>query len=527
LNLSADRFQVICATASFSEAGKTRAGDFGAALSGADPSTFDPAAGDLKLRTDPAVGTTADVAALAGINLTDFYDEDPQRQASSVASFLAYREVDDGADLGPALHAALKDYGPFAVVVNATMSAALSLDEVRGAVFPHADAESGAAATNALLALGSRARLKPEDASLLPCRVHAFFRGLPGLWACMDPNCSKLLPEESGGPIGRLYSQPRERCGCGAAVLEYFTCRYCGASYARAYAKDLANPEHIFAEPGEHLVTEEGIAESFHKLDLLLEPPASAVQGVPALYDLDTGRLNPAFASDRLRTVYLPPSAGVLSADDDENDDPGHDGPAGPGQFVPCGCCARRAGGGRSSVQDHLTKGDQPFQALLASQIKVQPPGPKAATEFAPLRGRKVLVFSDSRQVAARLAPTLQTYSLRDAIRALLPAGYRMMQTDPALGNVVLDQAWIAAVVAAHRFGVRLRPELEASEVMPRLKDTPAGAIPTTADILELRNEKPPVNLTRAISETLRDNILAWNPWRSRQSWKRQSSPRR
>ena len=34
----------------------------------------------------------------------------------------------------------------------------------------------------------------------------------------------------------------------------------------------------------------------------------------------------------------------------------------------------------------------------------MQPPSERKATEFAPLRGRKVLIFSDSRQMAARLA---------------------------------------------------------------------------------------------------------------------------
>lgn len=119
------------------------------------------------------------------------------------------------------------------------------------------------------------------------------------------------------------------------------------------------------------------------------------------------------------RTVYRCNSTAALQSGggDDEEDTDEEDNAsdaAGPGQFAPCGCCGRRMKGGRSSVQDHLTKGDQPFQALVTAQIKVQPPSPMVATEFAPLRGRKVLVFSDSRQVAARLAPALQLFSLKD-----------------------------------------------------------------------------------------------------------------
>ena len=95
---------------------------------------------------------------------------------------------------------------------------------------------------------------------------------------------------------------------------------------------------------------------------------------------------------------------------------------------------------GKASVQDHVTKGDQPFQALVAAQICVQPPSPTKATEFAPLRGRKVLVFSDSRQVAARLAPALQVYSLKDTLRALLPLGYRQTWRGPVFAkSLVLD----------------------------------------------------------------------------------------
>src|SRR5690606_15051840 len=165
------------------------------------------------------------------------------------------------------------------------------------------------------------------------------------------------------------------------------------------------------------------------------------------------------------------------------------------------------------SVQDHLTKGDQPLQALVSAQIRVQPPSPVKASEFAPLRGRKVLVFSDSRQVAARLAPALQAYSLKDTLRALLPLGYRTLSGDPVFADsIVLDNAWLATVVAAHRLGVRLRPELEGSEVMPRVFDTPAGAIPSTKVLISLLHAEPPANLIRALVDVLRDNTLGLEP---------------
>ena len=106
----------------------------------------------------------------------------------------------------------------------------------------------------------------------------------------------------------------------------------------------------------------------------------------------------------------------------DDDDDDGDDQAEANGEFKPCGVCGQLAGFGRSSVQDHQTKGDQPFQALVTRQIEVQPPS-APYSDFAPLRGRKVLAFSDSRQVAARLAPNLQTYSMRDVIRPLILQG--------------------------------------------------------------------------------------------------------
>lgn len=524
LAIPPERFQVICATASFSEEGKANAGDFGNQLSGVPAATFVPVQGDLKLRPKDGIGGAADVAALNSVELTGFFSDDPANQSKAVTSFLSFRGVTAKADPAVSLYEALIEYGPFSLLVNLTMKAARSFEELRELLFPGTDANAADRAVNALIAMGSRARLKADDASLLPCRVHAFYRGLPGLWACMDPECTELPPEQRGGPIGRLYAQPIDRCACSAPVLPYFTCRYCGTSYARAYTKDVSKPDYLFPEAGHRLFTSSGAVEEYQPLDLMLHDQAEAHPVLEATFDLGTGRLNKPAPGSKTRSVFLSLTTQSLDsvgtetskASDGEDDDEEEDATAsvGLGLFIPCGCCGNKVRGGKSSVQDHQTKGDQPFQALVSSQISVQPPSPAKATDFAPLRGRKVLAFSDSRQVAARLAPSLQNLSLRDTLRALVPAGFKMVAADAGFGPILrLHHAWIAAVVAANRFGIRLRPKLaNASETLPRLQNTKSGDLPTTAALFGLMNITPPQNLTDAIHDLIRHNILGLEP---------------
>lgn len=512
LGITPDRLQVIATTTSF--ASPVSAREFAAQLSGKDVADFRTVEGQLTERSPAGTGSTADAEALAAVPLRKFYDSEDNARTEAVRGLLEFRGVTPRpeASTGELLAEALAGYAPMGLLVNETMRQARPVSELGALLFPGADTALADQAASALVALGSAARRSPDEPGLLPCRVHAFFRGLPGLWACLDPECPEANRPAGSvpGPVGKLYAQPRVVCDCGARVFEFFTCRHCGSAYARAYTNDLASPGYLWHEPGVEFLSAGGSADELSALDLLLEEP-SAGGGEPADLDLVTGRLNPSELGDRTRSVFIPRHrAGELvkGTDDDEEDEASADG-----EFKPCGVCGQLAGYGRSSVQDHQTKGDQPFQALITRQLEVQPAGPQPATDFAPLRGRKVLAFSDSRQVAARLAPNLQAYAMRDVIRPLILRGWSDLATQP-LGakQLSLERLFLAVMVGSKRLSVRLRPELRPTESMQVLDDVSRaideGALDGNLEALtELRElaVQPPQSLLRAVYAALTD----------------------
>ena len=116
-----------------------------------------------------------------------------------------------------------------------------------------------------------------------------------------------------------------------------------------------------------------------------------------------TGRLmDGAGGLQMSRPVFIPPEAAA--------------GKKNAGMYDTCPRCRDRY----SSISDMATKGDEPFQHLVTAQLMSQPPIPGNQTS---LQGRKLLIFSDGRQPASRLAGKLKSNSLRDAVRPLLIRG--------------------------------------------------------------------------------------------------------
>ena len=479
LGITPDRLQVICTSASFASPEYAR--EFAAQLTGKDVGGLPDRAragspsGPRAARRQHRRRRSAGRRAAAGV----LRRRGPTRRVPAPCagswSTGASRPAPGAVHGRTALRRARQAIAPMGLLVNETMQTGPAGQRTRRArIFPGADARAGR--PGRVRAGRARQRRAPLAGRGRPAAV-------PGSRLLPGPSRAVGVPRP-GLPGGRPRRRTRRRARsasctpsrrrparCGARVFEFFTCRHCGSAYARAYTDDLAEPRVPVARARRRRSSRRrGSIAELSALDLLLEEPSSG-SVEPAELDLVTGRLNPKNSASGPRRLHPPaprrarPSRETTTTTRTRTSRP-------TASSSPAACAASSAGFGRSSVQDHQTKGDQPFQALVTRQIEVQPPGAQPYTDFAPLRGRKVLAFSDSRQVAARLAPNLQNYAMRDVIRPLILRGWSELAAQPRWrAQLSLERLYLAAMVGAKRLSVRLRPELRPTESLQALDE--------------------------------------------------------
>lgn len=277
--------------------------------------------------------------------------------------------------------------------------------------------EDRGAATAGVLAIGSFARPDPDpdEQPLLSSRLHAMFRGIPGLWACMDPDCSAVPPQfhlRQDRPVGRLWPEPRVWCECDARVLEAFTCRVCGLLFLGG----IPSANGSLWPWTDDL---EGGRQDFNDYQIFgVEAPYPG-----ALTDYRSIRTTqPVGPNDPAARITFPVTGANVSGR--------------PIPF-PAGCprCNTRRGRGiegREIVEPLRTKGSKSFSVLFEESFRLQPMVSNSATNG----GRKALAFSDSRMDAAMLAGDLEIDHNRDLFRQIF---YRLLSSCPqCLGYGVL-----------------------------------------------------------------------------------------
>lgn len=341
----------------------------------------------------------------------------------------------DGSDASQILYNALETFPRLLDIRQRTARNAQSLDNIADLLWNNiGDKNQRHSATAGLLSAGAYARPKGSadlDAPpLLPSRLHLMFRGLPGIWACVDPNCSQVAETDQGQrPCGRLYVEPRIWCECGARVLEVFSCRICGLLFLGGvpdddgrlwpYERSLEggfqdyDSYQVFAveNPGAPATGRQGWAEERRSLH------TTAIETRPEVRDT--------------RTVWVNSQGGG------ENER---------GRPYECPRCNARRSPRREIIEPLRSTGPQSFTVVMEDSFRIQAPrGPQEQSEQVqaeprprwfqprdeekeaavpptgnPNRGRKALVFSDGRQDAAMLAGSLTYLHARDLFRQLL-----------------------------------------------------------------------------------------------------------
>jgi ATP-dependent helicase YprA (DUF1998 family) len=412
-----DKLRVIATSASLGSDAKAvdTVKRFAADIIGKQPDDFEAITGTREVPR-PAAPAPREVAdLLAGLDLDAINEAlDGPTLRAELAPLLPEggSEIPTEGEVLADLHASLAGKSWVNQLVKEAAGHAVALGELAERVFPgHPQSRR---ALEALLTVGTLARRKPDDPGLVPTRVHGLFRGLHGLYACVNPACSGRQ-SEPGEPalLGRLFTSPRSTCdSCGCRVFEIASCRSCGSPYLLAYSQGDALDRLSFLW-GET----EG---ALYRMELLPVTPRYTDRTELLRVHLRTGYVDVdnRFPDDEVREV-------ALWLDGDRRRQ---------ATFDRCAMCQPDARA-RSRIYDFRTRGEQPFTALIEAQFAEQPPQKKDPR--LPNHGRKVLVFSDGRQKAARLAPALEHSHARDLFRQILALTVHDLKEQTGLTGMV------------------------------------------------------------------------------------------
>lgn len=262
----------------------------------------------------------------------------------------------------------------------------------------------------------------------LPLRTHLFFRNVQGIWACTNPQCTEVTGRTEPCPVGSLHYQPTLSCRCGSRVLELLTCEACGEVFFGGYRRpDPQNPGVYFLS-ADHPDLEASPEMSFLDREYgsyAVFWPSSANQAPLTPHWQQAG------IQRHWKSADFSPLDGAVTLG-------GRNGylyhvPAMHGANPPTDDSARQAYPSRCPRCD----ADWSRRTRLASPVRVMRTGFQKIAQVlsdallrqmpeTPQRSnRKLVVFSDSRQDAAKLSAGMRFAHYRDALRQSLAGAIR------------------------------------------------------------------------------------------------------
>jgi hypothetical protein len=402
----------------------------------------------------------------------DIHQGDPEPPGASKGSDLsgfaeAFEGLANGVVEPEAAMALLNESNAKAVLESATddndRPKVTRLSELDALLFPEAgDVDDQIASRSMVGLMNAIEHAASSDGSTTPrIRTHLFFQNVSGIWACTDPDCPEVEPEyrHSERRVGRLWDRPRHRCGdrCGKRVLRLLYCQPCGELFLGGCLAPELRPGERLHEADRYLI--EGLGdldnlpdrypdrESCRNYFLYWPRPVAEADLAhpknkaewtaggytfefrPARLDPATGRLEIVGRQDPPGWTYEVSDLGVANSRIDEI-------PPLPVYCPHCGADKEvktdssgkaRPVHGTSRMQSpirHMRTGLNKVNQILVDSLtrelsSVDEFGSDDDARSEAQLGRRLVIFSDSRQDAAKLAAGLELNHYFDTLRQL------------------------------------------------------------------------------------------------------------
>ena len=254
--------------------------------------------------------------------------------------------------------------------------------------------------------------------ALQPVRAHLFFQNVQNLWACTLPSCRQLAGEPAPN-IGVLHETHRLACDCGSRVLDLIVCEVCGEVFLGGQRKKDPKYEMVSADRMDLEGVPDQLDSRAYDQYAMLWPVSSHLDQTPErdayrwggierrwqarFFERKTGRLikmvRPPDGDDDLQPVWVYTVTGPDVATQS----------AFPPVCPSCDADYTRRDVLPTPLRHHRT-GFQKAAQVLASTLMRE----------VDAEARKLVVFSDSRQDAARLAAGMERDHYRDMVRVAL-----------------------------------------------------------------------------------------------------------
>ena len=312
------------------------------------------------------------------------------------------------------------------------------LDDI---LFPGARAQNQTASDamrGLLLALGM-SKESVTGPSPQPVRGHIFFHNLQNLWACSNPectdtNCDTTQRQDASTldmaiPIGAIHKEHRLTCTCGGRVLDLIVCEVCGDIFLGGFrAKRRIGTQEIEIltadQPDlENMPDRVSVEQKYGQYAVfwpLNENPAWKTKPQDNKYQHD--KIN-----RQWRSAYLNVFSGILRQTADPSKSDGEiagwlyfisgnhpDESAMPHKCPRCDADYRRRKRIPTPLRNHRTGFQKACQVIASALCREMPEKQNEK------RSRKLVIFSDSRQDAAKLAAGMERDHFRDMIRLAL-----------------------------------------------------------------------------------------------------------